>query len=175
MFVWQQTESLFSGVVPFGPHIFPKDAWRKIRKGWSDIIKKWLTYLLLFAALLCLCACGSKAKIEGDDSSVEEQHGKSEKIDLSQIAEQLQGSWKSTDSDNVYTIWTFYDGSYVADTYVNGKKIPNSTIGTYAIGVDSIHTVTVDQEKNVEGSIRYTFTDGVLTLNGANGDLIKEK
>ena len=70
--------------------------------------------------------------------------------------------------------WTFHNGMYVVDTYVNGNKIENSTVGTYAIGSDAIHTVTSDQKVNVEGSIPFTFENGKLVLNGAVGTLKKE-
>lgn len=94
---------------------------------------------------------------------------------VQQIDEQLTGTWISIDSDTVMSKWTFYDGRYVVDTYVNGEKIPNSGVGTYTIGSDAIHTVTTDQKNNVEGSIPFSYVDGKLMLHGSNGDLQKEK
>ena len=93
---------------------------------------------------------------------------------VEQIDEQLAGTWISNDSDKVISKWTFYDGKYVVDTYVNGKKLDNSTVGTYSVGADSIHTITADQKKNVEGSIPFSFENGKLILYGANGTLKKE-
>ena len=93
---------------------------------------------------------------------------------MEQIDEQLTGTWISNDSDKVISKWTFYDGKYVVDTYVDGKKLDNSTVGTYSIGTDSIHTITSDQKKNVEGSIPFSFKNGKLILYGANGTLKKE-
>jgi len=94
---------------------------------------------------------------------------------VEQIDEQLVGTWISNDSDTVMSKWTFFEGKYVVDTYVNGKKIDNSTVGTYSIGTESIHTVTSDQKNNVEGSIGFSFNDGRLMLYGATGVLEKEE
>ena len=117
-------------------------------------------YLLLaFVFLLLLSACGSKEP---------------EKPLVEQIDEQLTGTWISYDSVNVYSKWTFYDGKYVAETYVNGELIPNSVVGVYSIGTEAIKTVTTDQSRNVEGSIPFTFENGKLMLHGANGDLVKQ-
>ena len=117
---------------------------------------------ILAAALLifsfALVACGNTAQ----------------KPLVEQVDEQLTGTWISSDSDKVMSKWTFFDGKYVVDTYVNGEKLANSTVGTYSIGAEAIHTVTTDQKNNVEGSIPYSFDEGKLALHGANGDLIKE-
>lgn len=115
--------------------------------------------MLTLAMLLALSACGSKEP---------------EKPLVEQIDEQLTGTWISYDSEIVYSKWTFYDGKYVAETYVNGEKIPNSVVGMYSIGTEAIQTVTTDQTRNVEGSIPFTFENGRLMLHGANGDLVKE-
>ena len=115
--------------------------------------------LLAFVFLLLLSACGSKEP---------------EKPLVEQIDEQLTGTWISYDSEIVYSKWTFYDGKYVAETYVNWERIPNSVVGMYSIGTEAIQTVTTDQTRNVEGSIPFTFENGKLILHGANGDLVKE-
>ncbi len=94
---------------------------------------------------------------------------------LNLIEHQLEGRWRSDDAENVYSIWTFHNGSFVVDTFVNGEKIENSTIGTYAIGTDAIHTVIIDQENKVEGSIPFTIAEHTLVLCGANGTLSKEE
>ena len=142
-------------------------------------MRRTIAWILALAAAFALCACGTgqpEKENAAEPTPAEESPAEEPaKTELEMISEQLQGEWKSVDAENVYTIWTFYQGSYVADTYVNGEKIPNSVVGNYAIGADAIHTVTIDQEKNVEGAIPYTFTDGVLVLHGANGDLTKEK
>lgn len=127
--------------------------------------KKILALILCAVMLLSLCACG-KASVEKTSAE--------EKPLVEQIDEQLAGTWVSYNSDTVMSKWTFHDGKYVVDTYVDGNKIDNSTVGTYAIGSDAIHTLTADQKVNVEGSIPFTFENGILVLNGAVGTLEKE-
>lgn len=127
---------------------------------------RWLALLLTVFLTISLCACG-KASVEKSNEP--------EKSLTEQIDEQLAGTWISQTSDTVVSRWTFHNGMYVVDTYVNGNKIENSTVGTYAIGSDAIHTVTSDQKVNVEGSIPFTFEDGKLVLNGAVGTLEKEQ
>jgi len=118
-----------------------------------------ILYLLVsLIIILTFTACGNNA---------------AEKPLVEQIDEQLAGTWISYDSATVLSKWTFFDGRYVVDTYVNGKKIDNASIGTYFIGTESIHTITADQKKNVEGSIPFSFKDGNLALHGATGDLKK--
>ena len=107
-----------------------------------------LALLLIVVFMMSLCACG-KTPIEKSNEP--------EKSLTEQIDEQLTGTWISQTSDTVVSRWTFYNGMYVVDPYVNGNKIENSTVGTYAIGSDAIHTVTSDQKVNVEGSIPFTF------------------
>ena len=63
--------------------------------------------------------------------------------------------------------------AYADVEYVPAEKIDNASIGTYFIGTESIHTITADQKKNVEGSIPFSFKDGNLALHGATGDLKK--
>lgn len=116
-----------------------------------------LALCLAFAVLLL--ACGKK----------------NEKPLVEQIDEQLAGTWISYDTDTDISKWTFYEGKYVVDSYVDGRKLDNSTVGTYSIGSEAIHTVTADQKRNVEGSIPFSFDDGKLKLHGANGDLQKEE
>ena len=125
-----------------------------------------LALLLIVVFMMSLCACG-KTPIEKSNEP--------EKSLTEQIDEQLTGTWISQTSDTVVSRWTVYNGMYVVDTYVNGNKIENSTVGTYAIGSDAIHTITSDQKVNVEGSIPFTFNDGKLMLNGAVGTLEKER
>ena len=127
--------------------------------------KKILALILCAVMLLSLCACG-KASVEKTSAE--------EKPLVEQIDEQLAGTWVSYNSDTVMSKWTFHDGKYVVDTYVDGNKIDNSTVGTYAIGSDAIHTLTADQKVNVEGIIPFTFENGILVLNGAVGTLEKE-
>ena len=127
---------------------------------------RWLALLLTVFLMISLCACG-KASVEKSNEP--------EKSLTEQIDEQLAGTWVSYNSDTVMSKWTFHAGKYVVDTYVNGNKIENSTVGTYAIGSDAIHTVTSDQKVNVEGSIPFTFEDGKQVLNGAVGTLEKER
>ena len=127
--------------------------------------KKILALILCAVMLLSLCACG-KASVEKTSAE--------EKPLVEQIDEQLAGTWVSYNSDTVMSKWTFHDGKYVVDTYVDGNKIDNSTVGTYTIGSDAIHTLTADQKVNVEGSIPFTFENGILVLNGAVGTLEKE-
>ena len=127
--------------------------------------KKILALILCAVMLLSLCACG-KASVEKTSAE--------EKPLVEQIDEQLAGTWVSYNSDTVMSKWTFHDGKYVVDTYVDGNKIDNSTVGTYAIGSDAIHTLTADQKITVEGSIPFTFENGILVLNGAVGTLEKE-
>ena len=127
--------------------------------------KKILALILCAVMLLSLCACG-KASVEKTSAE--------EKPLVEQIDEQLAGTWVSYNSDTVMSKWTFHDGKYVVDTYVDGNKIDNSTVGTYAIGSDAIHTLTADQKVNVEGSIPFTFENGILVLKGAVGTLEKE-
>jgi hypothetical protein len=93
---------------------------------------------------------------------------------LDLVDEQLQGTWVSYDSDTVYSEWSFHNGQYVVDTYVNGEKLNNSTVGTYTIGTDAIHTVTIDQKENVEGSISYEYTDELI-LKSSTGKRIEKK
>ena len=128
-------------------------------------MKKIIALILCAVMLLSLCACG-KASVEKTSAE--------EKPLVEQIDEQLAGTWVSYNSDTVMSKWTFHDGKYVVDTYVDCNKIDNSTVGTYAIGSDAIHTLTADQKVNVEGSIPFTFEIGILVLNGAVGTLEKE-
>ena len=128
--------------------------------------RRWLALLLTAVLMMSLCACG-KAPVEKSNEP--------EKSLTEQIDEQLAGTWISQTSDTVVSRWTFHNGMYVVDTYVNGSKIENSTVGTYAIGSDAIHTVTSDQKVNVEGSIPFIFENGKLVLNGAVGTLEKEQ
>lgn len=100
---------------------------------------------------------------------------KNEKPLVEQIDEQLAGTWISYDSDTSISKWTFFEGKYVVDSYVDGRKLDNSSVGTYSIGSEAIHTVTADQKRNVEGKIPFSFDNGKLELHGANGDLKKEK
>ena len=100
---------------------------------------------------------------------------KTEKPLVEQIDEQLAGTWISYDSDQVISKWTFYDGNSVWDTYVDGKKLDNSSVGTYSIGSEAIHTITADQKRNVERKIPFSFDNGKLELHGANGEVKKEK
>ena len=119
--------------------------------------KKNLFLVTYFIAILFLVACGNQKPL------------------VERVDEQLTGTWISYDSETYISKWTFHDGKYVADTYVDGEKLGNSTVGTYSIGTEAIHTITADQKKNVEGSIPYSFVNGKLELHGANGDLQKEK
>ena len=116
-------------------------------------------FFLLATTILMLVACGNTDPTE----SIAEQ-----------IDKQLTGTWISYDSDIVRSEYTFLDGKYVSDTYVNGEKLDNSSLGTYFVGVDAIHTVTSDQKDSVEGSIPFSFENGELKLHGANGDLVKK-
>lgn len=93
--------------------------------------------------------------------------------DMENIEEQLTGTWISQDSDNVYSKWTFYDGKYVVEMYVDEKKIDNTIVGTYFIGADSIQTIT--ETGNTKGNIPYLFENGKLELIGANGTLTKDE
>lgn len=120
-------------------------------------IATFLALCLTFAVLFV--ACGKK----------------NEKPLVEQIDEQLAGTWISYDSDTDISKWTFYEGKYVVDSYVDGRKLDNSIVGTYSIGSEAIHTVTADQKRNVEGKIPFTFDNGKLELHGATGDLKKEK
>ena len=99
----------------------------------------------------------------------------SEKTLVEQIDDQLTGTWISCSSDSVIQKYTFYDGRYIAEVYIDGQKIDNPTIGTYTIGTDAIHTVTIDQANIVEGSIPFSYENDVLELIGHSGKLEKEK
>lgn len=121
--------------------------------------KNILFHVVCLAFIFLLAACGNKT----DKPLVE------------LVDEQLAGTWISYDADNVVSKWTFYDGKYVCDTYVDGEKLGNSTVGTYSIGTEAIHTITADQKKNVEGKIPFSFENHKLELHGANGDLQKEE
>ena len=132
-------------------------------------MKKVLVVILALVLVLSLAACGSGSKETTKSASPQATES-----ELDQVDAQLQGKWKSIDSSTVYSIWTFTNGSYTVDTYVNGELLPNSTFGSYTIDNSAIHTVVESQEEQVEGSIPYTFSDGVLTLNGSNGGLTKQ-
>jgi len=138
--------------------------------------------ILVLAVLMCIsfCACGKKQTTETNESLIPpsepiESPSAPNKPLVVQVNEQLTGTWISYDSDDMMSKWTFFNGNYVVDTYINGEKIDNSVVGTYAIGVDSIHTFTIDQKNNVEGHIPFTFIDGNLQLHGATGDIQKER
>ena len=64
-----------------------------------------LALCLAFAVLLL--ACGKK----------------NEKPLVEQIDEQLAGTWISYDSDTSISKWTFFEGKYVVDSYVDGRKL----------------------------------------------------
>lgn len=132
----------------------------KKRKGGCELmlLKKCLMITLIAVIMVITVGCGS----DGDKNL----------LDL--VDEQLQGTWVSYDSDTVYSEWSFHNGQYVVDTYVNGEKLNNSTVGTYTIGTDAIHTVTIDQKENVEGSISYEYTDELI-LKSSTGKRIEKK
>ena len=90
------------------------------------------------------------------------------------VAEQLTGTWISNDSKNVFSKWTFIDGTYTLEIFVDGNKKKNPNYGTYRIGDESIYTIQ-HGDQAVTGEIPYTVDDGILHLHGANGDLTKEK
>jgi hypothetical protein len=140
--------------------------------GRNYILKKIISVIMVLALMISLSACGNSTKT-GLKTEDYENNKKEENI-LDLVDEQLQGTWISYDSENVYSKWSFHNGQYVVDTYLNGEKLDNSTVGTYSIGTDAIHTVTIDQKNNVEGSISYEYTDGVLVLKGATGTIEKE-
>ncbi len=140
-------------------------------------MKKLMVILLLCSiSILALSACGSSGSTDSIEKNAEEnavEEPEEEMMQLEQIDAQLQGIWITEHSDSDFTeVWTFYNGSYVVDSYMDGEELENALIGTYAIGADAIHTVTVDQEKNVEGSIPYTFENGVLTLIPKSGESV---
>lgn len=128
--------------------------------------------ILIFLFIVCMtfAGCGNQDTTSEASSTTEVKKQLSQ---AEQVDELLQGTWKSIDADNVYSLWTFHDGSYVCDTYVNDEKLDNSSMGTYSIGSDAIHTLTSDQKNNVEGSIPFTFNNGELSLNGATGSVEK--
>ena len=67
--------------------------------------KKTATFLALCLTVVVLfAACGKK----------------NEKPLVAQIDEQLAGTWISYDSDTDISKWTFYEGKYVVDSYVDG-------------------------------------------------------
>ena len=131
--------------------------------------KNLLIASVLVLSILVFTSCG-KTSTENEQDNVAEEHNKNV---VEQIDEQLTGSWISYDADDFYCKWTFYNGNYVVESYLNGEKLDNPTIGTYFIGTESIHTITVDQQNNVEGAIPFTYKDGTLVLNGATGILEK--
>ena len=88
------------------------------------------------------------------------------------MEEQLQGTWTCIGNTDVYSKWSFLNGNYVCETYVNGEKLEGADIGTYVIGTDEILTITSDQDNSIEGSIPYFYENGVLTLKGQNGSIL---
>ncbi len=132
-----------------------------------------VAWLWALVVVLCLAGCGGAPAKETAPPTPEPTPKKSR---VEQIDEQLQGSWKNVSNasakETVF-IYTFNSGRYVAEIYIEGEKFPYPSMGNYAIGTDSIHTVTIDQEKSVEGEIPFTFEDGVLRLLGATGELFK--
>ena len=143
-------------------------------------MKKATVLILVFMMIMWIVACSTPHAVNTPAATevpeTSEPSSIPTKTRIQQIEEQLQGSWKSIDSKTVYSIWTFNNGRYVVDTYVNGQKISNSIVGVYTIGTDAIHTVTIDQEKNVEGQIPYSFENGKLVLDPkGNGTINKEE
>ena len=153
---------------------------RKHHTNLEEAMKKATVLILFFMMIMWIVACSTPHAVNTPAATevpeTSEPSSIPTKTRIQQIEEQLQGSWKSIDSKTVYSIWTFNNGRYVVDTYVNGQKISNSIVGVYTIGTDAIHTVTIDQEKNVEGQIPYSFENGKLVLDPkGNGTINKEE
>ena len=102
-------------------------------------------------------------------SSANAQEGAQERSRVERIDEQLQGSWGYADGD-FQQVWTFNNGTYVADTYSSGVWNDNPSVGIYAIGMESIQTVIQDQEHLAEGQFTYTFDDGRFVLCTVDGE-----
>ena len=123
-------------------------------------MKKIICFMLVLCLIISLlCCCSSK----NNANQV------TEKSQIELVDEQLQGTWIAGEGTSYVEKYSFSDGNYVCETYVNGEKLENDTIGSYVVGTDAIHTLTSDQENNVEGSIPYTFENEVLSLFPQNG------
>ena len=136
-------------------------------------MKKLISFIFTIILCLSLAACSESEAVKSDENLIESSD--TTKTLVEQINDQLTGTWTSNSSDSVIQKWTFHDGKYVVDVYIDGELLDNSTVGTYSIGEAEIHTITIDQKNNVEGSIPFTFKNGILVLHGASGDLTKEK
>lgn len=140
----------------------------KEMKGYS---MKRTAYTIIVVCLACvfLSGCSNKSITEKEGQKSQIEPITEQKNQIEQVEEQLQGTWTCIDDTDVYSKWSFSNGNYVCETYVNGKKIEHPDTGIYTIGPDAILTVNLD---NLEGSIPYVFDNGVLTLNGQNGSTL---
>ena len=137
-------------------------------------MKKIIALMLCAVMLLSLCACEkSEEAPDTDDSVLTIEEAPVDNTEKTKVVDETQDENALLQSSDEFKA-TAQIIVNVVDTYVNGNKIENSTVGTYAIGSDAIHTVTSDQKVNVEGSIPFTFENGKLVLNGAVGTLKKE-
>ncbi len=134
--------------------------------------------VLLLIMLLSFCACASTSVVEAKEESAVIIKEEEEITLVAQIDKQLEGTWvtptQSTAQGPYYDRYTFHNGNYVAEWYLNGELQKNPTIGTYVIGTEAIYTVTIDQDNIVEGDIPFTFDNGTLELHGKSGELTKE-
>ena len=127
--------------------------------------------------MLALTSCGSNENEKNIEITVDDEESASSEnsvFDSEEVEALLQGDWISYDSDSVYSLWTFSDGNYVANTYVDGKQAGGATEGTYTIEADAIYTATTNQSNTVEGSIPYHIEDGALVLDPVSGATVEK-
>lgn len=135
-----------------------------MRKGHA----KCILVLLLILAIVFI-GCGVVSASDSNQKTIEKS-----RIEL--VNEQLQGTWISIDAENFYSKWSFLNGYYVCESYLDEKLMENPTLGVYVIGTEAIYTLTIDQDNRVEGSIPYVFENGTLTLLPQNdAEITKDK
>ncbi len=130
-------------------------------------MKKLFAFALAAALALSLAACRGSG--EAEEATTPTSTGQNK---IRQIDEQLQGTWIDAETDNLVIKWTFNDGNYVIDIYVNGERRDNHMTGTYAIGAETIETV---HSNGVKGAIPYSIIDGILSLGEDDDPMYKEE
>lgn len=129
-------------------------------------MKRAITLLLALSMLLVLCACGGSPEADAPEAAEET----AEPLVL-QIDKQLQGSWEGFSKDGkLREVYTFCNGTYIDDRYLQGEWTGKPSVGLYAIGMESIQVVTQDQNDISEGQLTYTFEDGNFVLCSYDGD-----
>lgn len=137
--------------------------------------KRFLLVACVILGLLCTSCKNNYSSNAADIYKSTESIEEKDTVEFDKNVEYLlQGTWVSQTQNDAYSEWTFDDGTYTVWTYVNGERLEKPLKGVYSIDEWMIHTKTTNQENAVEGKIPYTYSNGILILNGSTGDLSKK-